>query len=93
MLLRPTFFFFFLFFFLKVTNSCRISSATHVAERPRAVLEQRAWPLPRYLLSWEFSVSVWHLKKLMNAVGYYSEVPPLPVMAMSQSLKKACCRV
>lgn len=80
MLLRPTF-----FLFLKVTNSCRISSAAHMAEHPRAVLEQGAWPL-----LWELSVSVWHLKKLMTAVGYYPQVPCLPVMATSQFLKEAC---
>lgn len=37
MLLRPAFF----LLFLKVTNSYRILSTTHLAESPHAVLEQR----------------------------------------------------
>lgn len=46
MLLRPTCLFacFFLLLFVKVSNSGRISSATHVAECLRAVLELSSVP-------------------------------------------------
>lgn len=67
------------FLFLKVTNSCRIPSATYMAECPCAVLEQCALSL-----LWKFSAFVRPLKKLMIAVAYYSEVHHLPVMEMSQ---------
>jgi len=88
MLLRPTF-----FLFLKVTTSCRISSATHVAEPSTCCARTACLALPRYLLPWEFSLSVWQLRKPRNAVGCDPKIPPLPVMAISQFLKELCCRV